>query len=107
MTKVIVTCPTDGDITRHVDDVVVDPGLGVVAFTCPVCEDLVRHRPTGPAAGALIGRVVRSGGAVATLQPARRSEVCDGRPLTSIEAFELHRRLGAPGAVEAAVEALR
>ena len=90
--RVVVTCPTDGDQRVPADVVIVDLERRIVAFTCPRCHDLVRHRCTGDPV-ELLERTIRCGAAVGDLGPVRRPDVCDGQPLTSIEAFRLHCEL--------------
>lgn len=91
---IIVVCPTDGDQRVPADVVIVDLERRMVAFTCPGCHDLVRHRCIGEPV-ELLQRTIRFGAAEADLGPVRRLDVCDGQPLTSIEAFRLYCELSA------------
>jgi hypothetical protein len=102
---VILTCPVDGDLRISPVAMVADLDRQLVLFTCPICEDLVRHS-CREEHRALLERAVQCGAPLGSAGPLRRPDICDGRPLTSIEAFDLHVRLGRPGALEAAMEAL-
>lgn len=93
---VFVSCPIDGDMHVPATSVLVDVERHLVAFSCPGCLDLVRHRCPVEATVAL-ERTLRCGGTPANLGPRRREDVCDGRPWTSTEAFELHCELGGLG----------
>lgn len=93
-TLVQVDCPADGAQLLPCERVLVDQDRRMVAFSCPACGDVVRQHCSG-ASSVRLSRAVLSGAGLARLGPVRRPEVCDGRPWTGTEAFELHCHLAA------------